>query len=218
MIAVTRLLLPLLAFVFFVTGESSAQDLHIGTRGGLNFATADAEGTLFADDVGTRTAFHAGILAFVDISRYLAVQTELLYTRRGFGAGDGDIELAVDYFEFPVLAVIKIPGNLSPHFGLGFVLGLESNCSVASAGFESVDCADAVSGPRTRGADSGLVFGGGLTLDIGFGSLLFDILYNLGVSDVSEPTDGVDSIKTRTLYLSLGLTRRIGAGNGQRLR
>ncbi len=214
----TRLLLPLLAFVFFVTGESSAQDLHIGTRGGLNFATADAEGTLFADDVGTRTAFHAGILAFVEISRYLGAQTELLYSQRGFGANADEIELAVNYFELPVTAVLKLPGQPSPHLRLGVVLGLETSCTVATASLESVDCADATSGPRTRGADSGLVFGGGLTLDIGFGSLLFDILYNLGVSDVSEPTDGVDSIKTRTLYLSLGLTRPIGADNGQRLR
>ncbi len=65
----------------------------------------------------------------------------------------------------------------------------------------------------THGSDSGIVFGGGVELDIGFASLLLDALYFFGLTDVSESTDDVDSIKTRTLYLSAGLTRILGPGN-----
>ncbi len=207
-----RIWLPLLFAALIVTSEGAAQGVAVGTRAGLNLATADVEGSLFDQDVGSRIGFHAGLLGSVDITSNLAVQTEFLFTRKGFGSGDGDVELQVDYFEIPVLAVLKIPGRLSPHLNLGVFLGLETSCTASTVTVEDANCSDIATGPSTQGADSGVVLGGGVSLDIGFGSLLIDILYNYGLTDFSEATGGVDSIKTRSLYLSAGLTRPLGSG------
>ncbi len=205
-------LLPLLA-ACLIASESNAQQLAIGTRAGFNLANADAKGSLFDPDVGVRAGFHAGILLSVDIASNLALQTEILFTRKGFGEGDGNVALKVDYVELPVLAVIKIPGTVSPHLTVGAFLGLEASCTASTAIVGNTACSEIATGPATRGADSGLVFGGGVELDIGFASLLLDALYSYGLTDVSETSSGVESIKTRTLYLSVGLARVLGPGS-----
>lgn len=208
----SRLIPWLLLAACLITSESSAQEVAIGTRAGFNLASADAQGSLFDPDVGARAGFHGGVLVSVDITTHVALQTEILFTRKGFGEGDGDVALKVDYFEFPVLAVIRIAGRVSPHLNLGTFLGLEASCTASTATVDETACSDIGTGPATRGADSGIVFGGGVTLDVGFASLLLDAIYTLGLTDVSERTGGVDSIKTRTLYLSAGLTHTLGPG------
>ncbi len=55
--------------------------------------------------------------------------------------------------------------------------------------------------------------GGGVSFEVGFASLLLDAWYNVGLTNISEIAAGVESIKTRTLYLSAGLTRTLGPGN-----
>jgi hypothetical protein len=214
-----RLSTPALAIALLsAAAPSYAQQLSVGVRGGLNFATADAEGSAFSQDVGSRSGFHTGILGVVDISKNFALQTEVIYSQKGFGTGNGSFDLSVDYIEFPVLAVIKIPGNISPHLYVGPVLGLESGCRVSSGSVEDVDCEAAITEtlgtPRTRGADSGIMLGAGVTLDVGFGALLLDALYSYGLTDISEPTDQIESIQTRTFYLSAGFIRSIGATGG----
>lgn len=208
-----RLALPILVVVAALAVSAEpvhAQKLMFGVRGGLNYATADVKGSAFAQDVGARTGFHAGILGAVEISKNFAIQTEVMYSQKGFGKGDGDLALSLNYIEIPVLAVIKIPGNISPHFYLGPVLGLETLCKVTFAG-ESVDCDQASEGlPRTKGADSGIIFGAGVTLDAGFSHLLLDAWYNHGLTHVAEPSEEVENIQTRTVYLSVGFARPIG--------
>jgi Outer membrane protein beta-barrel domain len=214
-----RLTLPLVAALLIAAAHSApAQQLTWGVRGGLNLATADVGGSLFAQDVGGRTGFHAGILGIVDISENFALETDVLYSQKGFGTGDGDVSLSLNYFEIPVMAVIRIPGSVSPHLYLGVELSLESGCTVSSGALQDVSCddirAENARVPRTKGADSGLMFGAGVTVDVGFTSLLIDVLYDYGLTDISEPTEEIDSIKTRTLLLSVGATWPIGSTGG----
>lgn len=214
-----RLTLPLVAALLIAAAHSAyAQQLTWGVRGGLNLATASVEGSLFAEDVGSRTGFHVGILGIVDISKNFALETDILYSQKGFGTGDGDVSLSLNYFEIPVMAIIRIPGSVSPHLYLGVELSLESGCTVSSGALQDVSCddirAENARVPRTKGADSGLMFGAGVTVDVGFTSLLIDILYDYGLTDISELTEEIDSIKTRTLFLSVGATWPIGSTGG----
>lgn len=209
----SRLVFLLLLAACLTPSESNAQQLAIGTRAGFNIAGADAKGSLFDPDVGMRAGFHGGFLVSVDVTSHVALHTEILFTRKGFGKGDGEVALKVDYVEFPVLLVIKLPGTVSPHLNLGPYLGLEASCTASTATVDDTPCSEISTGPATRGADSGFVVGGGVTFDVGFASLLLDAYYNIGLTDVSEITTGVESIKTRTLYLSAGLTRILGRGN-----
>ncbi len=203
----------LLLAACLTTSESSAQQLAIGTRAGFNIAAADAKGSLFDSDVGMRAGFHGGLLVSVDVTSHVALRTEILFTRKGFGNGDGEVALKVDYVEFPVLVVIRLPGTVSPHLNLGAYLGLEASCTASTAIVDDTACSELSTGPATRGADSGFVVGGGVSFDVGFASLLLDAYYNVGVTDISEITADVESIKTRTLYLSAGLARTLGPGN-----
>jgi hypothetical protein len=213
-----RLTLLLLAVSLAATAvPAQAQELTFGVRGGLNVATADVKGDLFTQDVGTRTGFHGGILGYVDIGEWFAIQTEVMYSQKGFAKGNGDVSLSVDYFEIPLLAVFKLRGKISPHLYAGAVLGLENNCKVASgdtkAGCDEV-IAENLGLPRTKGADSGLMFGLGVEFDVGFAGLLLDAMYNYGLTDIAEPSEEIDSIKTRTFYLSAGLVWPIGRAAG----
>ena len=194
-----------------VAGSAHAQRIAVGARGGLSIATADVEGAIFTEDVGTLTKFHAGPLINIEISRYLALQTQFLYSRKGFAEGDGAVSIDVAYVEVPVLAMLQIPGGISPHLYAGPVLALESKCTASTAIAGEESCDDATTAPRTKGADSGIMLGGGVKLDAGPGFVLLDVLYSYGLTNVGQVSDDVESIKFRTLYLSLGYAFRMGS-------
>ena len=54
------------------------------------------------------------------------------------------------------------------------------------------------------------MFGLGAAMRLGPGSIFADAIYNYGLTDISEPSLDVDSIKTRTFYLSLGYMFSVG--------
>ena len=147
----------------------------------------------------------------MDIAKNFALQTEFMYSQKGFGKGDGDVALKVNYLEIPVLAVVKLGLPLSPRVFSGPVLGLEMSCQVTFEG-EKEACEDARQGaPRTKGADSGIIVGAGLGFDFGPGTLTADAWYNHGLTDISERSDEVDSIRTRTWYVSAAYIMTLGS-------
>lgn len=193
-----------------IARPAHAQRIAVGARGGLNISTADVDGSIFPEDVGTVTKFHAGALINIEISRYFALQPQFLYSRKGFAEGDGTVSIDVAYVEIPVLAMLQIPGRISPHLYAGPFLALESTCTASTEIAGEEDCSDARTAPRTKGADSGIMVGGGVKFDTGPGFLLLDVLYSHGLTDVSELSEDVDSIKLRTVYFSLGYAFRMG--------
>ena len=208
-----RLVLTLVAALTAVSaGPAGAQVVSAGVRGGMNLATASVKGDIFTGDVGTRTGFHLGILGKADITPYFGVQAEVMYSQKGFGQGDGPASLALNYFEIPIFIVLQIPGKVAPHLLLGAVLGLESGCSVSNDQLDNVPCEELTLLPlQTKGADSGLMFGVGVDFHLGHGALFGDVMYNYGLTNVSEPSLDIDYIKTRTLYISAGYKVPIGS-------
>ncbi|MGD2153408.1 MAG: porin family protein [Gemmatimonadales bacterium] len=206
-----RLTLAMLAAsLSLAAAPAHAQKLHVGLRGGINMAGAEAKGTAFESDTGTETGYHLGILTLVDISGWFALQTEVIYSKKGFAEGDDGIALDLTHLEIPILAVVKLPLPLSLRLYSGPVLGIERGCTVTFEG-ETTDCDDARQGaPRTRGADSGIIFGAGLGLDFGPGMLTGDIRYNHGLTNVAESSESISSINTRTWYFSAGYLLQIG--------
>lgn len=208
-----RLGLPLAAALALAAQPAHAQALSFGLRGGLNSATADLKGENDFD-VGTRTGFHAGVVGYVDIAKNFAVQTEMMYSQKGFAAGGSDIAVKVNYFEIPVYAVIKLPTKVSPHVYLGFVLGLETGCKASAGDIKDLDCDTAteqnLGTPRTKGADSGVMLGGGVTFKFGPGDMLVDAIYNHGLTNVAETGGEFSKLKSRTFYLSAAYLFPIG--------
>jgi hypothetical protein len=207
-----RLRLAMLALpLLLAAAPAQAQRVHYGLRGGINRASSETVGSAFDAETGTRTGYHLGLMALVDISDWFSLETEVLYSKKGFAEGDVGIALDLTYFEVPVLAVVKLPLPLSLHVYSGPVLGIESRCEVTFEG-ETTDCESARQGaPRTRGADSGIIVGAGLGFDFGPGMLMGDIRYNHGFTDISESSETVGSIKTRTWYVSAGYLFTLGS-------
>lgn len=196
--------------LLLAAAPAQAQRMHYGLRGGVNVAGSETVGSAFDAETGSRTGYHLGLMAVVDISDWFALETEVLYSKKGFAEGDVGIALDLTYFEVPVLAVIELALPLSPRIYAGPVLGIESRCEVTFEG-ETTDCESARQGaPRTRGADSGIIFGAGLGFDFGPGMLMGDIRYNHGLTDISESSETVGSIKTRTWYFSAGYLLTLG--------
>ncbi|NIN73185.1 MAG: outer membrane beta-barrel protein [Gemmatimonadetes bacterium] len=210
-----RLTLTILTASLLVAAPAHAQWLHFGLRGGVNVAGAEAKGTAFSGDTGTRTGYHLGLVGLVDISSWFAIQTEVWYSKKGFSQGDGSVALDLTYVEIPVLAVVKLGLPLSPRLFTGPVLGLESGCDVTFQG-EKENCDDAEEGaPRTKGADSGIIFGAGLGFDFGPGMLTGDVWYNHGLTDIGERSNDVDSIETATWYFSAAYMLTLGSDRGR---
>ena len=185
----------------------------IGVKGGVNIASVDTNVPDISDLAESKTGFVGGGFATFGLGSLFALQPELLYSQKGFKAEESgqSAELGLNYFEIPVLAVVKLSTTLSPHLYAGPVLSIESKCKVTFEG-ETETCEEAREGaPRTKGADSGLMFGGGIAFQFGPGSLLLDAMYYHGLTDISENSDEIDSIKTRTFYLSAGYMFPIGS-------
>jgi hypothetical protein len=207
-----RRIVLFLAAALLVAGADTAraQMVTAGLQGGLNMATADVKGSIFTGDVGTRTGFHLGVMAKTDITPYFAVRVDVFYSQKGFSEGSGDIALDVNFVEIPIYFVIQIPGTIQPYLLLGAVLGLQTSCNVSSGNQQNIPCDEITTLPSTKGADSGLTFGLGAATKLGPGSIFADAIYNYGLTDISEPSIDVDSIKTRTFYLSLGYMFSVG--------
>ncbi len=208
-----RRILLFLAAALLIAGAQTAsgQMVTAGIQGGLNMATADVKGSVFTGDVGTRTGYHMGIMAKVDITPYFAVRVDAMYSQKGFAKGSGDIAAAINYVEIPIYFVVQIPAKIQPYLMLGAVLGLETSCKLTTSTLDNVPCAEVSSLPiQTKGADSGLMFGLGVDTKLGPGLIFADAIYNYGLTDISEPSLEVDHVKTRTFYLSLGYMFSVG--------
>lgn len=205
-----RLTSVLVAATLAAANSAQAQRLAVGLRGGATIASADAKGAAFSSDVGSTAGLHIGAVFAVDIARNFGFQTGAQYARRGFDDDPG-VKLELTYIEIPVLFSVKLPGTISPHIYGGGILGLESGCTATNIfAPDGKNCESVRDAPATKDADAGLMFGAGVTLNAGPGQLLFDLLYNLGISDIAEFSEDADSIKNRAWYVSGGFLLPLG--------
>ena len=201
----------LLAAIICLAAAPAQGQTQFGVRGGLNYANAEVEGDLFSGEADAITTWHAGLVAEYDISSWFTVQTGAWYSKKGFDVEENSLEVRVNYVEIPILWIIKIPGNVQPRFQLGAVLSLETACSLSGTGVNDQPCEEqSVIGINTKGADTGVIFGGGVEFPFGPGSALIDVFYNIGLTNIAEINEFVDSVKNRTWYLSLGYLLSLG--------
>ena len=204
-----------LALMLTASGPLAAQELRLGLRGGITNSDASFEGA-FLDNTASRTGFNVGVVLSALISQAVELQSGVILAKKGFdGSGGigGTTELSQTYIEIPMLFGIRIPGRFSPHFLAGPILAIESGCSLTTEGplpVTDVDCDEVNDGPRTKGADFGLLFQGGLEYDLGRINLTGDVSYHLGLTDIAEIGENVDELKNRVWYLSVGVMWPIG--------
>ncbi|MCW2120412.1 porin family protein [Flavobacterium sp. 7A] len=172
--------------VFTVLGFTNvtAQKIHFGIKGGLNFANISGDNSKNFDGV---TAFNFGVLSEIPISDKFSFQPELVYSGQGYSFNDNTV--ALGYLNVPLIGKYYVTKGFSVEAGpqIGYLL---------SAKNESIDVKDSF-----KSLDFGVNFGLGYKLDNG---LNFGARYNMGVSNINKADNTSNKNTNGVLQLSVG--------------
>lgn len=192
----------------------AAQDVMVGVKGGLNLTDVSIDVADITTD--SKTGLVGGLFAEFGLGDMFAVRPEGLYSQKGFKTTDSgiDLKLKLDYIEVPVLLVARIgESQIRPVVFAGPVIGFKTTCKVSGSA-EGVtvdaDCADQAGGEiDVSSTDFGAAFGGGVEIDAGTFTLLFDGRYTLGLKDIDSSSDA-GSAKNRAWSFMAGAGFGIG--------
>ncbi len=108
----------ILAAFCLLASASYAQKSAAILKGGVNFANISNNDEGGYDDNRMLTGFHAGIIADLNLTEFLAIQPGLLYTSKGIRFENDLQELTFNprYIELPVNLVFKTPTGQSKFF------------------------------------------------------------------------------------------------------
>ncbi|MBN2572125.1 MAG: PorT family protein [Ignavibacteriales bacterium] len=203
-----KALVVMLAVLLVMSTNIFAQKFVVGVKGGLNLAnvTSDPEPPY---ELNTRTAMVAGAFVGLNFGSF-TVQPELLYSMKGTTSSFDILGVTVDnttkadYFEIPVLLKynIPLPGAVTPSIFVGPSIGFLLSCknvSEAGGSTSEIDYTDS-----TKSTDFGLVFGAGLSINVGSLILTLDGRYNLGLTDINNSSEAVE-IKTNAIQIMVGI-------------
>ena len=155
------------------------------------------------EELKSKWGLCAGGFIRFNISETFAIQPEVLYTMKGAKFEetiDGEtmkFEMNLSYLEVPVLLKLMIPtsGGVKPSLFAGPTLAikLSSKTKLKYAGqTEEEDIED------MKDTDFGLIIGAG----VDFGTLTFDLRYNLGLTTISDIED--EDVKNGVISLIVG--------------
>ncbi|MGO3183747.1 MAG: porin family protein [Aequorivita sp.] len=187
-------LLLFAAVAVFSFSTVQSQELRLGAKAGVNFASIGGDG---ADELDGLTSFHIGALAEIPINEKFSVQPELLYSSQGAKAEFSETYMGqtisfkykrkLDYINVPIMAKYYVIEGLSieagPQFGI-----------LVSAKGES-ETEGGVVGPHSENVD---IKDSHNTLDIGFGlgatyrlnnGIFFSARYVLGITNMIKDQD-----------------------------
>ncbi|MDO7172256.1 porin family protein [Mariniflexile sp. AS56] len=177
----------LLVFGLTTTANAQVNDTgtsQIGVKGGLNFSN------LYTDDVDDNnvlTSFNAGLYANIPITEFIALQPELLYSRKGaelvydnaFASGTAKFKL--NYIEVPVLLKVNVAKNINIQAGPYFAYLIDAQTTNESDS-GSFDFEDNYDNDDFNKFDAGLAAGVGFDFDgMGIG-----LRYNYGLTTVGK--------------------------------
>ncbi|RZS93644.1 porin family protein [Aquimarina brevivitae] len=169
-----KLLILAVMLVGFTT-VTTAQDIKLGFKGGVNFASLSGDD---ADGLDGRTGYHIGGVVQFSLAGMFAIQPEVIYSAQG--AEFESFDLNVDYLNVPILAKLKFAKVFSVEAGPQFGFVVNEGDDVGD--IESFD----LSGALGAGVELGSFFG--------------QVRYNFGLTDISSDAD----IKNSNFQISVG--------------
>ena len=161
----------LLGVVLFLVKATFAQrSVNFGLKGGVNSANLKDD----ANNTNSRTAWHAGGLAHIHLSKNFAIQPEVVYSSQGAEYAN-DVNLKLSYVNIPVLAQYMFANGFRLQTGpqLGILAASE-----VKTGHAETDLEDGI-----KNLDVAWSFGTGYITKSGLG---IDARYNLGLRDISD--------------------------------
>lgn len=195
-------------------GDSHPSRLTLGAALGMSMATQSTPEPFGTDiDAGNKAGLAVGVAATASLYRpltetsgfFLDAQPEILYIAKGTNLDvDGETLGAyhLSYIEIPLLARagFQVTQNLAPYLLLGPELGILLTAELENSRGEFSDIKDGLAA-----TDFGLVFGGGLAIDIAAlkGTLNVDARYDLGLTDINDTGAG-GYVKNRAFFVMLG--------------
>lgn len=193
------------------SSSGSKSGAQFGVKGGVNFSNLYTENV---EDNNVLTSFNVGVFAALPLTDLIAIQTEVLYSRKGAelvynnAFAEGTAQFKLNYIEVPVLLKINITDNLNIHAGpyFAYLIDAEVKNDSDSGIFDFEESYD---------NDDFNKFDMGLAAGIGFDFNSFGIgaRYNYGLSNVGKErtvlgqTYTIPDAKNSniSLYLSLQL-------------
>ncbi len=206
----TALAIVLLAMI---PGAVSAQ-AELGVRAGLNVASLNSTGN---EEVSSRTTVNVGAFLTIPVSSVFGIQIVASFSEKGADRGAGGASATVDigYLQIPVLAKISLPtpGKVGVHFLVGPTFGIRTNCTSMDEGGQSIDCDDSSgpSGDVVKSTDIGVLVGAGLDISVApKTSLLVELQYEYGLSDIVDSGVNGTELKNRAFSILAGLSFKLG--------
>jgi len=161
---------------------ASAQSNHktvtphaeFGIKGGLNIANLHVENSTNQD---AKASFYLGGLAHIHVTKFFAVQPEIMYSGQGFNQtiDDTKYRARLSYINMPVLAQFM--------FGDGFRLESGPQLGVLAAARQKAGSSSTDVKDLYKPLDFSWVFGLGYVTPSGFG---VDARYNLGINNIND--------------------------------
>jgi hypothetical protein len=207
-------LLPILVIGIQLLGASDlmAQDWSIGVRIGMNASRLNFQDSQARSLALPTPGFHVGLIAALRIHESFSLQTEILYSRKGFDSDDEKLKLA--YVEIPLLLAVHAPGSLSPKLFAGPVLGYEVGCrSLRVPGLGNLDCDHSLEGLQRKKVDAGIAMGAGLGVKAGLGDAFFDLWVTQGLRNISLEDRPAGFVRNQVLSMSAGYRYPLGGGS-----
>ncbi len=189
-----------LALVLVSGGAAFAQEpAAVGVKAGANFANLNFEGEDATFSVDRRAGFVGGLFVVWPATSRLALQTEILFSRKGAEVGEGgdSAKIKLNYLDLPVLARVssEASGGTSFHVFAGPSFGFRLSAKGEGDG-EEEDLDDDV-----ERFDLGLVAGAGVE----FGRLIIDGRYTWGLSDIDKDKSDDVKVKNRVFSVMAGI-------------
>jgi len=206
-------LLLFIVVTILTIGTAESQELRIGAKAGVNFASVGGD---FTDDYDGRTSFHIGGVVEIPISEKFAIQPELLYSGQGakseYDASFGDSivigkeKFKLDYINIPIMAKYYIFDGLSVEAGPQFGILISAKNEYEESGFEGDESGEDDVKDFYNTLDIGLVFGSSYRLNNG---VFFSARYVIGLTDITDDNDidfgplDIDGYKQRNSVIQL---------------
>jgi hypothetical protein len=232
-----------LAPFVMVTGSLPAQtSVDVGFKGGVSFARYRVDslsGDVINHDSDFKTGIVAGAFFTFHVSDYFAIQPEILFSQKGNKGSMSAIEITygpsrymewrwedkLNYLELPALLKVRLPGRgeVHPDLFVGPFLACklsakqewESTLRDSAGVLLRHDSGEGDVGGFFKDVNFGLTFGGDLVINTKLATIVFDIRYELGLTDIEEPMDELLSkvgttrqgeIKNESVFFMVGVS------------
>ena len=190
-------------FMLLLAAPAAAQSVQGGIKGGVSFSTLAGLREVISDvtdvDIDQQTNWVFGGFVKVNLGRFVAIQPEVLYVRKGAKAAatglfTESVKFNLDYIDIPLLLRLQTGQDTGfyvvagPSFGINITAETESD-----SGTEDIS-------DEIDGNDTGFVVGAGFDV----ARLLIEGRYTQSLSGISSDSSD-PSIKNRAVSVLFGI-------------